>query len=70
MEDFSFLDIIDIKDDGDVEVSDNAEKELGGRKGVAETMAANVRRVINRKRESNPEEYKLFSERINRLLEE
>lgn len=70
LEDFSFLDIIDIKDDGDVEVSDNAEKELGGRKGVAETMAANVRRVINRKRESNPEEYKLFSERINRLLEE
>lgn len=70
LEDFSFLDIIDIKDDGDVEVSDNAEKELGGRNGVAETMAANVRRVINRKRESNPEEYKLFSERINRLLEE
>ncbi len=70
LEDFSFLGIIDIKDDGDVEVSDNAEKELGGRKGVAETMAANVRRVINRKRESNPEEYKLFSERINRLLEE
>lgn len=70
LEDFSFLDIIVIKDDGDVEVSDNAEKELGGRKGVAETMAANVRRVINRKRESNPEEYKLFSERINRLLEE
>lgn len=70
LEDFSFLDIIDIKDNGDVEVSDNAETELGGRKGVAETMAANVRRVINRKRESNPEEYKLFSERINRLLEE
>jgi type I restriction enzyme R subunit len=70
LEDFSFLGIIDIKDNGDVEVSDNAEIELGGRKGVAETMAANVRRVINRKRESNPEEYKLFSERINRLLEE
>jgi type I restriction enzyme R subunit len=46
------------------------EPELGGQKGVAETMAANVRRVINRKRESNPEEYKKFSERINRLLEE
>lgn len=70
LDDFSFLDIIDIKDDGDVEVADGVETELGGKKGVAETMAANVRRVINRKRESNPEEYKKFSERINRLLEE
>ena len=70
LDDFSFLDIIDIKDDGEVEVSAGAETELGGKKGVAETMAANVRRVINRKRESNPEEYKKFSERINRLLEE
>ena len=70
LDDFSFLDIIDIKDTGEVEVAEEAEKELGGRKGVAETMAANVRRVINRKRESNPEEYKLFSERINRLLDE
>ena len=70
LDDFSFLDIIDIKDEGEVEVSAGAETELGGQKGVAETMAANVRRVINRKRESNPEEYKKFSERINRLLEE
>lgn len=70
LDDFSFLDIINIKDDGNVEVSAGAETELGGQKGVAETMAANVRRVINRKRESNPEEYKKFSERINRLLEE
>ena len=70
LDDFSFLDIIDIKDDGEVEVADGVETELGGKKGVAETMAANVRRVINRKRESNPEEYKKFSERINRLLEE
>lgn len=70
LDDFSFLDIIDIKDSGEVEVDEGAEKELGGQKGVAETMGANVRRVINRKRESNPEEYKCFSERINRLLEE
>ena len=70
LDDFSFLDIIDIKDNGEVEVADGVEKELGGKKGVAETMAANVRRVINRKRESNPEEYKKFSERINRLLDE
>lgn len=70
LDDFSFLDIIDIKDSSEVEVDEGAEKELGGQKGVAETMGANVRRVINRKRESNPEEYKYFSERINRLLEE
>lgn len=70
LDDFSFLDIIEIKDTGEVAVSEGAEAELGGKKGVAETMAANVRRVINRKRESNPEEYKKFSERIKRLLEE
>ena len=46
------------------------ERELGGMRGVAETMTANVRSVINRKRERNPEEYKKFSERINRLLTE
>lgn len=70
LDDFSFLDIIDIDDTGEVNVDEDAEKELGGQKGVAETMGANVRRVINRKRESNPEEYKYFSERINRILEE
>lgn len=43
---------------------------LGGENGVAETIAANVRRVINRKKESNPDEYRRFSERLNRLLEE
>lgn len=74
LDDFSFLDIIEIKDpddeNGEIEVDPNAENELGGQRGVAETMAANTRRVINRKRESNPEEYRYFSEKINRLLEE
>ena len=74
LDDFSFLDIIKIDDtnpdDGDVEVDPNAEKELGGQRGVAETMVSNTRRVINRKRETNPEEYRYFSEKINRLLEE
>ena len=70
LDDFSFLDIIQIKDDGDVEVEPEIEEELGSKKGVAESLTANTRRVINRKRESNPEEYKKFSERINRLLEE
>ena len=72
LDDFSFLDIINInKVSGEVEgVSEEAEEELGGKNGVAETLAANVRRVINRKRESNPEEYKQFSERITRLLDD
>lgn len=69
LDDFSFLDIIHISD-GKIEVDEEAERELGGERGVAETMASNVRRVINRKRESNPEEYRKFSDRLNRLLED
>ncbi len=71
LNDFSFLDIISINEvTGDVEVDVEAGQELGGQRGVAETMTANVRRVVNRKREQNPEEYRRFSDRINRLLEE
>ena len=33
-------------------------------------MGSNIRSVINRKRDSNPEEYKKFSERLSRLLNE
>ena len=70
--DFSFLELISEDTDGETSSSDKDEttKVLGGENGVAETIAANVRRVINRKKESNPEEYKRFSERLNRLLEE
>ena len=71
LDDFSFLDIISINEmTGEVEIDEEAAKELGGENGVAETMTANVRHVINRKREQNPEEYRKFSERIQRLLEE
>ncbi len=71
LDDFSFLDIIRINEvTGEVEIDEEAAKELGGENGVAETMTANVRHVINRKREQNPEEYRKFSERIQRLLEE
>ena len=75
LDDFSFLDIIEIKsddggDDVQILVDPAAEEELGGHKGVAETLVQNVRHVINRKRDTNPEEYKYFSEKINRLLEE
>ena len=51
-------------------VDDKTEEELGGKRGVAETLYQNVRRVINRKRDTNPEEYRKFSEKIDRLLEE
>jgi type I restriction enzyme R subunit len=71
LDDFSFLDIININSEtGEVEIDEDAAKELGGENGVAETMTANVRHVINRKREQNPEEYRKFSERIQRLLDE
>lgn len=66
LDDFSFLDLVlDENTDSSAE-----EEELGGEAGVASTITANVRRVVNRKRESNPEEYRKFSERINRLLAE
>ena len=68
LEDISFLDLI--LDDNSDEAEKEAEEVLGGKEGVASTMTANVRRVINRKRDSNPEEYQKFSERINRLLAE
>ena len=71
LDDFSFLDIIHLNDTtGEYEVDADAAEELGGERGVSETMSSNVRRVINRKREANPEEYKRFSERLNRLLED
>lgn len=72
LDDFSFLDIINIDPiTGDVlGVDEEAEKELCGQRGVSEVMTSNVRRVINRKRDANPAEYKKFSERLNRLLED
>lgn len=68
LEDFSFLDLV--LDGNSEEAEHEAEEALGGKDGVASTITANVRRVVNRKRESNPEEYRKFSERINRLLAE
>lgn len=68
LDDFSFLDLV-IEGNSE-EAEEEAEEALGGKEGVASTITANVRRVINRKRESNPEEYRKLSERINRLLDE
>ena len=69
LDNFSFLDVIKKDGDGSPVSTDPEETEAaGGERGVAETMAANVRRYVFRKRETNPAEFRKFSERINRLL--
>ncbi len=70
LEDFSFIDLVLQGNQAGVNAEQEAEAALGGKKGVAETLGQNIRRVINRKRNTNPAEYKNFSERLNRLLEE
>ena len=69
LDNFSFLDVIKKDGEGSPVTTDPEETEAaGGERGVAETMAANVRRYVFRKRETNPAEFRKFSERINRLL--
>ena len=69
LDNFSFLDVIKKDGDGSPVSTDPEETEAaGGERGVAETMAANVRRYVFRKRETNPAAFRKFSERINRLL--
>ena len=70
LEELSFLDLIKIDKDNGGSVDPDVESDVGGERGVAETLAANVRRYIFRKKETNPAEYRKFSERINRLLED
>lgn len=70
LEDLSFLDLIKIDKDDGGSVDPDVESDVGGERGVAETLVANVRRYIFRKKETNPAEYRKFSERINRLLED
>lgn len=66
LEDLSILDLVL---DGNSEATErDAAGELGGADGVTTAITANVRRVINRRRNRNPEEYRRFSERLNRLL--
>ena len=69
MNDFSFLDLI-VRKEEDYTVDEKNEKALGGQEGVAETLVANSRRVINRKREQNPAEYERLSDQLKRLLKE
>ena len=74
LEDLSFLDLVGQDGangpNGATEVAPYDEEALGGERGVAETLVANVRRYVFRKKEANPAEYRKFSERINRLLED
>ncbi len=70
LEELSFLDLIKIDKDNGGSVDSDVESDVGGERGVAETLVANVRRYIFRKKETNPAEYRKFSERINRLLED
>ncbi len=69
LNDISFLDFIEKKSTDEViREFEDAEDELGGQPGSAETITSNVRRVINRKHDQNPEEYDRLSARLNRLL--
>lgn len=69
LDDISFLDFIEKKSTEEImDELGSAEDELGGQPGSAEVITSNVRRVINRKHDQNPEEYDRLSERLNRLL--
>lgn len=69
LDDISFLDFIEKKSTEEImEEFGSAEDDLGGQPGSAEVITSNVRRVINRKHDQNPEEYDRLSERLNRLL--
>lgn len=68
-DDISFLDFIEKKSTEEImDELGSAEDDLGGQPGSAEVITSNVRRVINRKHDQNPEEYDRLSERLNRLL--
>lgn len=69
MDDFSFLDIIEKREES-YTVDPEKRAALGGDEGVAETMVANTRRVIKREQNRNPEEYRRLSDRLDRLLRE
>lgn len=69
LDDISFLDFIEKKSTEEImDELGSAEDDLGGQPGSAEVITSNVRRVINRKHDQNPEEYDRLSERLNRLL--
>jgi type I restriction enzyme R subunit len=72
LDNFSFLDLIeDEKETVDI-VNDIVDDEptLGGEPAAAETITANVRKYVVRKRDSNPEYFDKLSARLNKILEE
>lgn len=70
LDDFSFLDIIDANKSDGIEEITEAEEEMGGQPAAAETIGANSRKYIVRKRDSNPDYYDKLSEKLNKILEE
>lgn len=70
LEDVTFLDLIDTNQSPDEVAADLTENISSGETSVAETISANVRKYIVRKRDQNPEYYDKLSEKLNRLLEE
>jgi len=70
--DFSFLEIIDATKSDDEIVNDilGDEQIVGGQPAAAETISAQGRKYIVRKRDSNPDFYDKLSEKLNELLEE
>ena len=71
LEDFSFLDVIDLNtnEDNDALIKE-VDEELGGEPAAAETLSANARKYMVRKRDSNPDYYDKLSEQLNNLLEQ
>jgi type I restriction enzyme R subunit len=70
LEDFSFLDLIEDGEDKVIDGIVDEEHAMGGEPAAAETISANVRKYVVRKRDSNPEYFDKLSERLNKILEE
>lgn len=68
LNDFSFLDLIEEDDNGNVDYDEETTKKVGGQNGVSEMLAANVRRVIRQDQGADPVQYLNFSERLKKLL--
>lgn len=70
LDDFTFLSLVDIN----LSAKDNRSKiitKFGGKEsGIAETISANIRKYIVRKRDQNPNFYDKLSARLNKLLED
>ena len=66
MDEFSFLDYISHA----IEETEPEEPKKKGSRSNAETMINNTRRYVNRRRNSNPNEYMRLSARLERLIKE